>query len=177
MFLVGFMGSGKNTAGQELARRLEWQFIDMDVEIERRECQSIGEIFRSRGESGFRQAETDALRNVLTRIDGRECIVALGGGAFAQENNRELLRNRSTVFLEAPIEELWRRCQQDNVDRPLRKNLQQFTRLYNQRLPFYREASLTVETSGKTLPSICLEIENALHLGASTKNLEAGESH
>jgi shikimate kinase len=175
VFLVGFMGSGKSTVGQELARRLGWQFVDMDVEIEARQQQSIPEIFRSLGESGFREAETATLRDFLSNLAKQDTIVSLGGGAFAQESNRPLLCGWPTVFLDAPVEELWKRCQQDGVERPLRRDLEQFCRLHKQRLPFYREASLTVETSGKKLLSICSEIENALRLRAAKKNLEAGE--
>lgn len=176
MFLVGFMGSGKNTVGRELARHLGWQFIDLDAEIESREEQSITEIFRTRGEVGFRQAETTAVRDFLSNLPGKNSIVALGGGAFAKEENRRLLQGWPTVFLDAPVEELWKRCQQDGVERPLRRNLEQFSSLHGERLPFYRQASLTVQTSGKRLLSICSEIEMALRLGAATKNLEAGES-
>jgi shikimate kinase len=177
VFLVGFMGSGKNTVGAELARRLGWQFIDMDREIEARERQSITEIFSTRGEPAFRRAEAAALSDFLTGSVMRDSIVALGGGAFAQENNRVLLREWATVFLHAPVEELWRRCQQDGIERPLRKDLDQFTRLHEERLPFYREASLTVETHGKTLLSICSEVEKALRLRPTAKNLESGEFH
>jgi shikimate kinase len=175
VFLVGFMGSGKSAVGQELARLLSWRFIDMDGEIEAREQQSIPEIFRTRGEPAFREAETSALRDFLSSLPEQDSIVSLGGGAFARENNRELLRGWSTVFLDAPVEELWTRCQQDGIERPLRSNLEQFSRLYEERLPSYREASLTIQTGGKTLLSICSEIENRLRLRAAAKNLEAGE--
>ena len=66
VFLVGFMASGKSSVGQELARRLGWDFVDMDARIESRERQTIPEIFRERGEPGFRLAETSALRDLLT---------------------------------------------------------------------------------------------------------------
>jgi shikimate kinase len=177
VFLVGFMGSGKNTVGQELACRLRWQFIDLDARIETRERQPISEIFRTKGEPAFRRAETAALRDFLANSLGQGSVIALGGGAFAQEDNRLLLRDWPTVFLNAPVEELWRRCQLDSIERPLRKDLQQFTRLHSERLPFYRQASLTVETGDKKLPSICSEIENALHLRAAPQNLEGGELH
>jgi len=175
VFLVGFMGSGKNTVGGELARRLGWRFIDMDAEIEGREQQSIPEIFRTQGESAFRRAETAALHDFLSNLPERDSIVSLGGGAFAQEPNRRLLHHWPTVFLDAPVEELWKRCQQDGVERPLRKDREQFSCLHEERLPFYRGATLTVQTGGKTLLSICSEIENALRLRAATQNLEAGE--
>ena len=180
VFLVGFMGSGKNTVGEELACRLGWDFVDLDAQIEQRECLSIPEIFRVRGEPAFRQAETAALTDFLTNSLRRNSVVALGGGAFAVERNRALLRNWQTVFLDAPVDELWRRCQpgspaspisarwggarHDGRGRPLRKDREEFARLYRERLPFYREASLVVETHDQELASICASIETALRL-------------
>jgi len=164
IFLVGFMGSGKTTVGQELARRLGRQFVDLDARIERRERSTIEEIFRARGEAAFRQAETAALHDFLDALSQHDSVVALGGGAFAQKENRELLQGQLTVFLQAPVEELWRRSEDDAVERPLRKDRAQFESLYRQRLPFYQKATLTVDTLGKEPASICIEIEKALHL-------------
>ena len=172
VFLVGFMGSGKNTVGRVLARRLAWDFVDLDARIEARERQTVPEIFRLQGEPAFRLAETNALRDLLTNSLVRPSVVALGGGAFVQETNRELLRPWPSVFLDAPAEEHWRRCLHDEsetgVERPLRKDPEQFARLHAQRLPFYRQASLVVETSGKEVAAICLEIERALQLNLAT---------
>jgi len=176
VFLVGFMGSGKNAVGRELARRLGWDFVDLDAQIEAHEQQTVSEIFRLRGESAFRLAETRALRHLLAsstceegaeKLLERDCVVALGGGAFIQEENRKLLRAWPTVFLDAPADELWQRCEQDGAERPLRKNRTQFAQLYAERLPCYRQASLVVETTGKQLTHICEEIERALELGAA----------
>ncbi len=164
VFLVGFMGCGKNTVGQVLACRLGWDFLDLDTRIEQRERKSIPEIFGMEGEPNFRMAETAALSDVLTNSFNRNSVVALGGGTFAEESNRALLRDWPTVFLDAPVDELWRRCQQDGRERPLRKNRDEFARLYTQRLPFYREASLVIETHGREPASICTEIECALRL-------------
>jgi shikimate kinase len=163
VFLVGFMASGKSTVGPELARRLGWTFIDLDSHIEFREKQSIPEIFRNRGEDGFRAAETAALHNLIQDLE-QDSIVALGGGAFAQAANRDLLSNRHTVFLEAPLDELWRRSQEDGIERPLRRDRAQFAQLYSQRLPFYRQAAVTVDTSGKNPAAICEGIEGAFNL-------------
>jgi shikimate kinase len=162
VFLVGFMASGKSSVGQELARRLGWDFVDLDARIEFRERQTVPEIFRDRGEHGFRLAETSALREV-TELLVRDTVVALGGGAFVQERNRELLRQWPSVFLEAPASELWQRSLTDGVERPLRRDdPAEFARLCEQRLPFYREATVTVVTSGKDLASVCDEIERTL---------------
>jgi shikimate kinase len=164
VFLVGFMASGKSCVGLELARRARWDFVDLDARIEARERQTIPEIFRASGEVGFRIAETAALYELTQSLE-RDSVVALGGGAFAQDKNRELLRPWPSVFLQAPVDELWQRSADDKEIRPLRKDREQFARLYAERLPFYRRATLIVETSGKDPAAICVEIETALQLG------------
>lgn len=164
VFLVGFMASGKSSVGRELARRLDWDFVDLDARIESREQQSVPEIFRERGEAGFRLAESDALRHLLTEPLQRDSVVALGGGAFVQENNRELLRDWPSVFLEATASELWERSLRDGIERPLRGDAEQFARLYDERLPFYRQATVTIVTSGKDPASLCTEIERRLQV-------------
>ncbi|HMD16246.1 MAG TPA: shikimate kinase [Terriglobales bacterium] len=161
VFLVGFMASGKTTLGQELARRLNWDFVDLDAHIEARERQTIAEVFRDRGEHEFRILETAALRD-LTESLKSDTVVALGGGTFAHPTNRELLRPWSTVFLDSPLDELWERSLEDAAKRPLRKDRTEFARLYECRLPFYRQATVTVVTSGKDLASLCAEIERTL---------------
>ncbi len=169
VFLVGFMASGKSSVGQELARRLNWDFVDLDARIESRERQTISEIFRDRGEPGFRLAETSVLRDLLTESLKRDSVVALGGGAFVQERNRELLQQWPSVFLEAPAAELWQRSLTDGIERPLREDPEQFARLYAERLPFYRQATVTVVTSGKDLGSLCAEIERILQSRGDTE--------
>ena len=166
VFLVGFMASGKSSVGQELARRMRWDFVDLDARIESRERQTIPQIFEARGESAFRQAETAALKDLLSVMTA-DSAVALGGGAFAQAENRALLQDRQSVFLETPIDELWQRSLQDKTERPLRKSRNQFIRLYQERLPCYRQATVSVQTMGKDLSAICAEIESALQLAVA----------
>ena len=176
VFLVGFMASGKSSVGQELARRLGWDFVDLDDRIEFREGRTVPEIFRESGEPGFRLAETTALRDLLAESLRRNCVVALGGGAFVQETNRELLRDWPSVFLEAPATELWQRSLTDGVERPLRRDLEQFVRLYAERLPFYRQAKVVVETTDKPLASICAEIEGVLQLSRTPEDAACREN-
>jgi shikimate kinase len=166
VFLVGFMASGKSSLGRELARRLDWDFVDLDARVESREQQSIPEIFRDRGEVGFRLAETSALRELTDALErntlDRNIVVALGGGTFAQPPNLELLQPWPSVFLDAPLDELWRRSIEDVIIRPLRNDPAEFARLHEHRLPFYRQATVTVVTSGKDPASLCAEIERTL---------------
>jgi len=174
VFLVGFMACGKTTVGQELARRLGWDFVDLDARIESRERQAIAEIFRDREERGFRLAEAAALRDLTESLE-HDTVVALGGGTFAQPRNRELLQCWPSVFLDSPLDELWRRSQADATKRPLRKeDPTEFARLHEYRLPFYRQATVTVVTSGKDPVSLCAEIERTLHLGDTEVD---GSSH
>ncbi len=166
VFLVGFMACGKTTTGAALAQRLGWDFVDLDALIEARERRTVSEIFDERGETGFRLAETNALRELTKTLErdahGRPTVVALGGGTFAQATNRALLRGWPSVFLEAPLDELWQRTQEHPVKRPLRKDRAEFSKLYQARLPFYRQSSVTVVTSGNDQGSLCAEIERRL---------------
>jgi shikimate kinase len=187
--LVGFMACGKTTIGRQLARRLNWDFVDLDANIEAREKQSIASIFRERGEhgeNGYRAAEERALRD-LTESLTRDTVIALGGGTFYYPKNREMVGSWPSVFLDAPVEELWRRSQEDAGKRPLRNdNPSHFRNLYEQRLPHYRKATVTVVTSGRDPSSLCAEIESILQVrggvesSASTQvpptHIETGES-
>jgi shikimate kinase len=167
VFLVGFMAAGKTSVGQELARRLNWDFVDLDLLIESREHQTIPEIFRTRGEPAFRLAETTALRDLTASIK-RATVVALGGGTFTHPANFELLQSWPSVFLDAPVEELWRRSMESPARRPLRNDHDEFIRLHQLRLPVYRKATVTVVTSGNTPASLCAEIERILQLEGNT---------
>lgn len=151
------MGSGKTTVGQELARQLSATFIDLDRAIERREAQSVAQIFAQQGEDAFRAAERAAVVEILASPP-TVCVLATGGGAFPQPEIADLLEVRSaiTIFLDAPAEELYRRCV-DSLDagaRPLLKDLSSFKKLYAERLPAYRRAQWHVDTSGRTVADI-----------------------
>jgi shikimate kinase len=169
--LIGFMGAGKSSVGRSLSEQLGWAFEDLDDRIERRERRKVHEIFRDSGESGFRRAEHAALKELLTELEtGAERIVALGGGAFAQRENARLIKAGGvpTVFLDADVEELWRRCrrqaEEQGTERPLLSSLETFRELYELRRPHYLKASLKQETGGKTVAEIAAELVKALGL-------------
>jgi shikimate kinase len=148
VFLVGFMGSGKTTVGTKLAQRLAWRFVDLDVLIEQEEGRTIADIFARAGEAAFRRKEQAMLARVLEEtVRGSGRVVALGGGTFAQPQNFELLRSAGaiTIWLECPVEELLLRCAL-LTNRPLFRDEASFRQLYEQRLPFYRQASFAVLT-------------------------------
>jgi shikimate kinase len=145
LYLVGFMASGKSTVGRALADHIGWPFADMDSEIEAREGQTIGEIFRQRGESAFRDIESQVLRGHVRKIEaGEPCVLALGGGAFVQPGNRELLENNGiTLWIDCPLEVIQRRLNGD-TSRPLASQANGLTRLYEDRRPIYSQANYRV---------------------------------
>lgn len=170
--LVGFMGAGKSSVGKVLAQSLSWRFIDLDDVVESREARSVAEIFAASGETGFRYAESMALKELLTATSLSESslVLALGGGAFSQPENRASLEraNSVTVFLSASAQELWQRCltrQSVGADvrlRPLLKDEEAFKELWSQRLPHYEAADICVSTAGKSTESIADEIRSEL---------------
>lgn len=166
IILIGFMGAGKTSVGRALAAKLGWMFEDLDDRIERRERRAVPEIFRDFGEAAFRQAEHSALKELLGEADIRHGkIVALGGGAFVQNDNFRLIESAgfSTIFLDAPVDELWRRCSgQQTVSRPLLGDLESFRNLYQGRRPLYLQASFTQQTAGKNPSQIADEIIHTL---------------
>jgi shikimate kinase len=166
--LTGFMGSGKTSTGEVLAELLEWKFVDLDHEIEMREGAAIQALFAHRCEQEFRVIEHEVLRECLVNCD-RPTVVALGGGAIVQPNNASLVRESRalTVFLEAPIEEMMRRCGVgDEADpensRPLAADTKSFRALYERRLPYYRAAHVTISTAGKTVAEVAHEVADWL---------------
>ena len=161
------MGAGKTSVGAELAHRLGWQFRDLDDLIEARAGITIPEIFSLQGEVAFRQAEAVTLTEFLSSTRQTSVILALGGGAFAQDANREALRRAHAriVLLTAPVAELWHRCSTlDKKVRPLLGDEKSFQQLFSERLPAYQRADLTVSTEQKSVSQVATEIESSLAL-------------
>ena len=97
VFLIGYMGCGKTTLGEVLARQMQCRFIDLDEYIEARQAMSIVKIFDEMGESRFRELETEALHEVAAMTD---VIVGCGGGTPCHGDNMDLMnRAGTTVWL------------------------------------------------------------------------------
>lgn len=116
IFLVGPMGAGKTTIGTALARTLDLTFLDSDREIEQRSGVDIATIFDFEGEAGFRRRERSMLDELTARDD---IVLATGGGAVTDPDNRHHLSTRGTVIhLDTSIDEQLRRTRHDR-GRPL----------------------------------------------------------
>ncbi len=146
LYLVGFMGCGKSTIGRYLADALGWSFVDIDSEIERKQGKTISEIFVQNGELNFRDLETEAIRSSVHYVQaGMPCVYALGGGAFVQPRNWELIENNGvTVWLDCPLEVIRERLGHCS-NRPLARDAAGLTQLYADRRPLYSRADYRVE--------------------------------
>jgi len=181
-FLVGFMGAGKTSVGRALGQQLNWDFEDLDDRIERREARTVANIFRHSGEAEFRRVEHAALEDVLAELRaGAVKIVALGGGAFVQEHNAAVLKEAGvpTVFLDAPVDELWQRCCKQasaaGPERPLLRSMDQFRELHEARRRTYSMASLRIQTGSRTVDEIAAEIAQKLGLKKIEIRAQQGE--
>src|SRR5437868_11314613 len=90
LFLIGYRGTGKSTVGQIVAKHLGWKFVDADILLEACHGRTIAQIFEDEGEAGFRDKEAALLEEIC---QGREQVVAMGGGVVLRPGNRERLRN------------------------------------------------------------------------------------
>ena len=162
------MGAGKSTVGRILAARLGWAFYDLDLVIEARERASVPDLFAAAGEARFREVERAALAHLLeTDLRRTDSVVALGGGTFAQTENRKILERfaATTVLLNAPLEELRRRCSEGGSQRPLAQEAARFAQLFESRRGAYNLADFQVETGGKAVEEVVAEIELWINTG------------
>lgn len=168
LVLVGFMGSGKTSVGQEISRRLGAEFLDLDDRIERVAGSSVREIFATRGERGFREMEGEAIREAVS-IAGR--VIATGGGAFQTEENRRLLKGYApVVFLDVTPGAAASRLSGDRT-RPLlpgngTSGEREIGNMMNARRPAYAEADLTVSTDGITVSQVADRVLERIGCGS-----------
>jgi shikimate kinase len=161
--IVGFMGCGKTTVAKALAARLECGMVDMDAAIAAQQKMSVPELIRERGEEAFRDAETSAIQVVLDRLQPR--IIALGGGAWTLERNRDLINKHDclTVFLDAPYDLCWQRITNHPVLRPLALDEFSAEKLFRERHALYALANIRVAvTDGTSADDLAAQIAEAI---------------
>jgi shikimate kinase/3-dehydroquinate synthase len=137
--LVGFMGAGKTTIGEEVARKLGRYFRDVDREIEEDAEMSIPQMFELWGEAEFRRREEHWTSHALEYAE-EPTVIALGGGAVMHPRTRELLREHAmTVWIDVDVETAWERAREGQ--RPLAREEEAFRRVYEERLPLYTDVA------------------------------------
>lgn len=167
--LLGFMCSGKSTVGDALARRLGWEFLDFDVEIERREGRTIREIVDADGEETLRRMEA-ALTEEAEQAE--RVVLAPGGGWITRPELLESLGATTfAAWLRVSPPETVRRLNEDTIERPLRNDpdaVEQVRAMITEREPLYRMADAVVPTDGRFVEEIAFELETVVRARGCT---------
>jgi shikimate kinase len=163
IFLIGPMGSGKSAVGRQLARLFHLTFYDSDADIEAKTGVDIAFIFEKEGEAGFRTREKESIER-LTRLES--IVLATGGGAVIEADNRRVLAERGiVVYLETSIEQQLERTRHAR-HRPLLNDTdpeEKLKELMLRRAALYAEiANITVSTDGRRVQLVAEEIQQAL---------------
>ena len=172
--LIGMMGCGKTTAGDELSRELsDYEYFDIDAEIEKSTQKKISEIFLKHGEPFFRMLETEKVRQFC---NGNKAIISAGGGAFENEENREImLKTSHVIYLKATPQEIYNRIKTEVATeehgaigrkRPLLKknfSIEKISNLMQMREKNYLKADITIDTTGKNPYMVVKEILGAIN--------------
>ncbi|MBI5266160.1 MAG: shikimate kinase [candidate division Zixibacteria bacterium] len=163
IFLAGFAGSGKTTVGRLLARRLKWEFHDLDDAIVKSAGRSVASIFAGEGERAFRRCETATLK-ALCKKGRRNAVIALGGGTLLNAANRAVIQQQGqTVYLSCSRAELYRRLRRATA-RPLLKATsgvemkRRIGKLLAARIRYYRICDLRISVTGKSPQEVAREV-------------------
>ena len=160
--LTGYMGSGKSTVGEKLARLLGCEFIDLDRYIEDKTGRTIPDIFVKDGEKVFRAIEAEALRDliVMHQLTDKDLVLALGGGTVMTVPLRELIfKQTKCVWLKADVSQLISRVGRGS-GRPLADS--NFEARLHERESVYAMASITIDTDGLSPDQVAMLIESEL---------------
>jgi shikimate kinase len=163
--ITGFMACGKSEVARALATRLDLAALDLDEIIAKQRGRTAAELIVDEGEAAFRAIETNTLRQVLKSYPCS--VIALGGGAWITEQNRQLVSEHGgvAVLLDTPFELCWQRIEAAAEDRPLGRTREQAEQLYRQRRPVYQLANIHIplmahDTIDEVVTRIEAELEN-----------------
>ena len=170
IFLIGMMGSGKSKTGPDLAKIINYAFVDIDDVIEKASKQSISEIFENDGEIVFRDLEKQVLKEISQH---HSLVIATGGGLVTLPENWGILHQGIVIWLDLDLQRSIKRIESDTKKRPLldQEDISQtFHQIYESRKPMYLESDLRIEVEDQssfevasmiaaTLPSILIDPE------------------
>ena len=159
--LIGMMAAGKTTIGFKLAKKLEYEFFDIDSEIEKSENEKIIDIFQNKGEKYFRKIEEEIS---LAFLDKNKSVISIGGGAFLNDSIRKKIKKNSYSFwLNWKIKTILDRISK-NSRRPLALKLSQkdLANLYRKRVKFYKLSDFKVNCENKNKNEIIKNISKII---------------
>ena len=158
IYLVGFMGSGKTSVGQELAKKKKWNFVDLDALIELREKKPITDIFAQEGEPYFRRLEKKALKEVARE---EKFVVACGGGIVINKDNIKIMKDSGVIIcLKATSGAILERVS-GATHRPLlnvKNPKERIELLLKLRSPYYAQADKIIDTSELSVKEVTNKI-------------------
>ena len=165
--LIGYRGTGKSTLAPRLASKLNFDWVDADVELENYTGRTIREIFATDGEPEFRRLEREVLSQLLKRD---RIVIAAGGGAILNEATRKDFHAAGpVVWLQASVETIARRILREGTTASHRPNLtstggiDEIRALVTQREPLYRDcATITIVTEGLSVETLVQRILSQL---------------
>jgi len=145
IFLIGMMGSGKSQTGPDLAKMINYAFVDTDDVIEKASKQSIADIFEKDGETVFRDLEKQVLKEISQH---HSLVIATGGGLVTIPENWGILHQGIVIWLDLDLKRSIKRIESDDKKRPLLNDddlSQNFSQIYESRKPIYLESDLRIE--------------------------------
>lgn len=165
IMLIGFMGTGKSTIARRLADKLDWTLVDTDQWIEAAERMSIAQMFKVKGERYFREAEVDAISQILK---GSKQVIASGGGAvLAAENREAMLKHALVIALKADEATIIQRVSRDQNRPLLQGNVRQnVAKLLEERKHAYDFAHVQIDTTQSSIDETVAQIIDYVKLGS-----------
>jgi shikimate kinase len=168
LYIIGFMGSGKTTAGRKLASLLNWAFIDLDKKIEESSGKTIPELFSQYGEAYFRKVESEVLKSIEGQVS---TVISTGGGTPCHGDNMDyMLAKGLTLYLKLTPGQLTKRLSESSHERPLIKGLsnEELLVFIEEKLAYrekwYERAEITVEGINLDINLLCSLVKSKLYI-------------
>lgn len=156
--LIGFMGAGKTSVGKVIAKKLGFEFVDVDEVIEKATGMEISEIFSKFGESRFRDIEEEMIKLITQK---KRQVIATGGGVVLRDKNMKRLKKGGVIFcLKASENVIFERLKQ-TTNRPLlqvENPEERIKELLQKRMPLYEKADFIIDTEGLTPEEVAEKI-------------------
>lgn len=170
IYLVGFMATGKTSVGRELAKKKQWQFVDLDDLIELREKMTISGIFAKNGEPYFRRLEKRVLKDVAKE---NKFVVGCGGGIVIDPENIKIMKASGTLICLTATPEVILERVSGQTHRPLlnvKEPKKQIELLLKMRAPYYARADKTIDTSKLPVGGVVEKVIKAIGKKAGVKS-------